>query len=228
MIRSKKLPKLPVYPSHLFLFLKKIRVWSPLNINIKGENKTARELWLIYDLILYIWQFTCSQPLFGDVWASSASLSWLLSFVSRILCELLLCSVTMNEELLNLLHSNKKSISGKGTGRYHHREEEFESVRPAECPTLSPVACWETRGLWTAYGRLGLQASPCKAPAASLCEWANPQGCWDRIGRESVWEGEGATELEDVHSSWPAPCHVGCCHDDVAAKLVMRSYYSCA
>lgn len=59
-------------------------------------------------------------------------------------------------------------------------------------------------GIWV----LKLEIVPCQAPAASLCEWVNWQGHWDRIGRGNMWEGEGQIELEDVHSSWLALCHM--------------------
>lgn len=81
-------------------------------------------------------------------------------------------------------------MSGKIVFAYNHMNTGF---------LLSACESSE-RCVWH-MGVLDWRFLPCQDPAASPCEWVNRQGHRDRIGRESMWEGQGETELEDVHGS---------------------------
>lgn len=158
---------------------------------------------------LFLWQPWCGTIMWYSVTSSGGfslssclAFSWLLVFIFYFPCTCFLyfpwrlrlsdltkgrtyCSRFVCVCILVLLHPSSVKAVEKTQGFY------FTSERPGPCE-------------WV----LKLEIVTCQAPATSLCEWVNWQGHWDRIGRGNMWEGEGQIELEDVHSSWLALCHM--------------------
>lgn len=86
------------------------------------------------------------------------------------------------------------------------------------CLLLRPL-----NGIWVFLNRRFCLAKPLLPLSVS---GLTRHGHRVRIGRESMWEGEWQTELEDVSQLLTIPESHGCCHDDVAAKLVMLGYFA--